>query len=245
MHEDQIGLKRQLLYHFYPGLIILVFYLIFTYAVMDLGLPGLAGLLLAELLVLPPVELSHIAWHGRRLHGRFTLRGVIGFQTRLSIREYALWSLIGIVASFAIYVPLYPAGQLLRETAFSWLPGWYFNPLAGSDDVEMIAMVFLAGIVIDGFIGPIVEELFFRGYLLPRMAYLGNWAPIVNGTLFGLYHFWQPHNYLAIIGVGIILSWVVWKKQNVYLGIIIHCTLNLLGAIGGYIAVTSGDMITR
>ena len=101
------------------------------------------------------------------------------------------------------------------------------------------------GIFIDGIVGPVVEELFFRGYLLPRMAYLKKWAPFVNGTLFGLYHFWQPHNYLAIIGIGIILSYIVWRKKNVYLGIIIHCTLNILGAIGGYLAATGGQIIAR
>lgn len=245
MQDDQVGLGKQLLYHFYPGVIILVFYLLFTWYVVDLGLPGFAGLLLAELLVLPPVELSHMAWHGRQLHGRFTLAGVIGNRARLSAKEYLLWSLIGIVACFAIYAPLFPVGLYLRDTAFAWLPEWYFNPFAGSEDVELIAKMFLAAIIIDGLIGPIVEELFFRGYLLPRMAYLGYWAPILNGALFGLYHFWQPHNYLAIVGVGIVLSWVVWKKKNVYLGIIIHCTLNLLGAIGGYMAVTSGSMVAR
>jgi membrane protease YdiL (CAAX protease family) len=245
MLNDQIGFKRQLIYHFYPGVIILVFYLLFTHLVMDLGLPGFAGLLLVELLVLPPVELAHMAHHGKRLNGYFTFKGVIGYRSRLSMKEYVIWSLIGIVGCTLIYAPLYPLGLVFRETVFAWLPTWFFNPFAGTDDVELVAKVFIAAIVIDGIIGPVVEELFFRGYLLPRMAYLEHWAPIVNGALFGLYHFWQPHNYLAIVGVGIVLSWVVWKKQNVYLGIIIHCTLNLLGAIGGYFAVVSGDMIAR
>ena len=77
------------------------------------------------------------------------------------------------------------------------------------------------------------------------MVSLKKWAPVVNGTLFGLYHFWQPHNLLAISIVGIIISAVVWKKRNVYLGIFIHCTLNILGAISGYLAVTGGHMIVR
>jgi membrane protease YdiL (CAAX protease family) len=105
--------------------------------------------------------------------------------------------------------------------------------------------MFLAGIVIDGLIAPVIEELFFRGYLLPRMAYLKHWAPIVNGTLFGLYHLWQPHNLPAIIGVGIVLSYVVWRKQNVWLGVFIHCTLNIVGAISGYLAASGGYVIPR
>ena len=90
MLDDQIGFRRQLVYHFYPGLVILVFYLLFTNLVMDLGLPGLAGLLMVELLVLPPVELAHMAWHGRQLHGRWTFEDVIGYRTRLSAAAHGL-----------------------------------------------------------------------------------------------------------------------------------------------------------
>lgn len=245
IRDDQINLTRQILFHFYPGIIILVFYILFSNYVIELGYPGLAGLLLVELLVLPPVMFSHLAAHGKRLNGVFSFNNVIGFTARLSVKQYIKWSLIGIVACFLIYIPLYPAGLFLRDSVFDWLPEWYFNPVFGSSDVSLIATVFLAGILIDGIIGPVAEEIFFRGYLLPRMAYLKSWAPILNGVLFGLYHFWQPHNYLAIIGVGIVLSYVVWKTQNVYLGIIIHCTLNILGAVGGYLAVSSGELLVR
>ena len=46
--------------------------------------------------------------------------------------------------------------------------------------------------VLNGVIGPVVEELYFRGFLLPRMERLGRWAPLVNATLFSIYHFWSP-----------------------------------------------------
>jgi hypothetical protein len=37
--------------------------------------------------------------------------------------------------------------------------------------------------LLNGVIGPVVEELYFRGFLLPRMEGLGRWAPLVNVTL--------------------------------------------------------------
>jgi membrane protease YdiL (CAAX protease family) len=245
IRQDQIGFRKLLLYHFYPGVLVLVFYILFSTYIVDLGYPGLAGLLLAELVILAPVEFLHMLAHGKRLNGRFSLHNVIGFTEKLSLKQYITWSLIGLVACFLIYIPLYPAGLFLRESVFAWLPEWYFNPVYGSSDISLIGSVFLAGILIDGIIGPVAEELFFRGYLLPRMADLKQWAWILNGLFFGLYHFWQPHNYLAVVGVGMVISYVVWKKRNVYLGIVIHCTLNILGAIGGYLAVTSGQLPVR
>ena len=57
--------------------------------------------------------------------------------------------------------------------------------------------------ILNGFVGPIVEELYFRGYLLPRMEWMGRWAPLVNVSLFSLYHFWSPWQIVGrILGFG-------------------------------------------
>ena len=243
--NDQITLKKQLWYHFYPGIAILLVYIFISKYLVDLGYPGLTGLLAVELLVLAPIGMGHLIKKGYRLNGSLSLKNVISYTSRLSIWQYLKWSLIGIIACTVIYVPLFPVGLFLKENLFAWLPEWYFDPGFGTSNLDLVAKIFFVGIFVDGIIGPIVEELFFRGYLLPRMAYLKKWAPILNGALFGLYHFWQPHNYLAIVAVGIILSYIVWKKKNVYLGIIIHCTLNVLGAVGGFLAASGGEFIAR
>ena len=243
--KDQITFSKQLVYHFYIGVIITLFYVMAAPWIIGQGFPGLATLLIAELLILVPIGLMHLAIKERQLGGSWKLNYTVFLRTQLPLKDFLLWSLMGIGLCFLVYVPLYPLGISLREQVFHWLPEWYFNPGFGSVNNQLLANVYLAGILIDGLIAPVVEELFFRGYLLPRMAYLKQWAPVVNGTLFGLYHFWQPHNVLAIVGVGIILSYVVWKKQNVWLGVIIHCTLNVLGAVGGYFAVINDVVINR
>ena len=243
--EDQITLKKQLWYHLYIGVVITIAYILISKILVKQGYPGLTALLVVELSLLAPIGLIHLFWKGKYLNGKYSLKNVIAYTQQLPISQYVKWSLLGIAACLIIYIPLYPVGLYFKEALFYWLPQWYFDPSFGARDLHILSKVFLVGIFIDGIIGPVVEELFFRGYLLPRMAYLKKWAPILNGTLFGLYHFWQPHNYLSIIGIGIILSYIVWKKKNIYLGIIIHCTLNILGAIGGYLAVTGGHIIPR
>lgn len=243
--EDQLTLSRQLWFHFYPGIFITLFYILISPLIIRHGYPGIAVLLIAEVLILAPIGLTHLFLKGWQVNGSLQLKNVIAFREKLSWKQYLKWSLIGIGLCFVIYFPLYPIGLFLREQVFFWLPEWYFNPGYGTTNMRLVANAFLVGIFIDGLVGPIVEELFFRGYLLPRMAFLKKWAPVVNGTLFGLYHFWQPHNYLAIIGVGIVLSWVVWKTKNVYVGIIIHCTINILGAVMAYYAASGGLMFNR
>ena len=50
--------------------------------------------------------------------------------------------------------------------------------------------------VLNAVMGPIVEELFFRGYLPSKISRLGNWAPLIITVLFSLYHLWLPFNNL-------------------------------------------------
>lgn len=76
--------------------------------------------------------------------------------------------------------------------------------------------------------GPIVEELYFRGYLLPRIAYLKGFAPLINALLFALYHFWQPYALFTVTLFALPLAYAVWWKRNVYLPIIVHCLTNLI-----------------
>ncbi|MFL5671360.1 MAG: CPBP family intramembrane glutamic endopeptidase, partial [Chloroflexota bacterium] len=88
-----------------------------------------------------------------------------------------------------------------------------------------------AYVAINGLLGPIVEELYFRGFLLPRMERFGRWAPLLNVTLFSLYHFWSPWQLIArIVGIGPTV-YAVRATRNVWLGAVVHCSLNTLGVL--------------
>lgn len=242
---SQITFPRHVIYHFYVGIFITLFYVGVSPICIAAGLPGLAVLLLAELMILLPLVFGHLMYSAKRSTHRFLITSILPYTHRIPPGVFLAWTLGGILASIILYVPLYPLGLYLRATLFYWLPEWYFNPSYGATDVGVMTNIYLIAMVIDGVLGPVAEELFFRGYLLPRMTYLKNWAPIVNGSLFGLYHIWQPHNWIALMGLGIVLSFVVWKTRNVYVAIAIHCTLNILGALGGYLAASGGELIGR
>jgi hypothetical protein len=78
----------------------------------------------------------------------------------------------------------------------------------------------------------VVEELYFRGYLLPRLSRLKGWAPLVNILLFSLYHFFTPWQNLTRIIALVPMVNSVWWKKNIYLRMVVHCAGNLAGAIG-------------
>jgi membrane protease YdiL (CAAX protease family) len=244
MHTTTTFLK-QTFEHFYLGIAITAVYVIISPGVLESGYPGIASLLLVELLVLTPIIVTHLLVIARKQNHSWSLDDVILYRTPIGGKSFLLWFIFGLIAINATYIPLCPVGIYFRNEIFTWLPGWYFNPGYGTEDRSLLANLFLIGIIVDGIIAPVLEELYFRGYLLPRMSYLKGWAPLVNGAFFGLYHFWQPHNLVALIVVGTILSYVVWKTKNVYLGIALHCAINIVGAAGGYFAVVNGIDISR
>ena len=122
---------------------------------------------------------------------------------------------------------------LIRDARFGGLPDW-FRELVDVDAVSAYepsawTVTLVAYFVINVLVGPVVEELYFRGYLLPRTSRAGVWAPLVNAALFSLYHFWTPWSFLARIAGVTPFVYAVWRTENVYLGMVVHVLLNGIG----------------
>ena len=76
--------------------------------------------------------------------------------------------------------------------------------------------------------GPVVEELYFRGHLLPRIDRFGRGAPVLNAVLFSVYHLWTPwQNIGRILGL---VPWIytVWRKRSVALSMAVHISVNCI-----------------
>jgi uncharacterized protein len=131
-----------------------------------------------------------------------------------------LWAIPFVLLSAAINaLPIDPEGPLPRdlpvllqkdqdrlETFFSGSWGWF------------------ALLVLVSFLAPWVEELFFRGLLLPRMRNVcGRIDWVVNGAMFGLYHLHQPWSMPASILDGALAQAFPTKRyQSTWMGLITH-----------------------
>jgi len=82
------------------------------------------------------------------------------------------------------------------------------------------------------------EEFLWRGYLLPRQIHVfGDYAWTFNGCLWAIFHFgigWRLA--ILLLPIEFTVPYVVQKRQNTWLGIIIHGVYNgsgfLLVALG-------------
>ncbi len=85
-------------------------------------------------------------------------------------------------------------------------------------------------LLIDGLIAPFVEELYYRGYLLPRLSRLV-WRPraqlpaVYAGAFLAALQL--PAHFPAGVAGGLPRLW----KRNIKLSIILHCTSNTFAAM--------------
>lgn len=228
----QPGLVMTMAYHLFPGVLIAGFYLAVRPYLMRHGFPAMAAMLLAIFCVAIPVELSELIRCGYQRNGRLSLEGIVTFNRRMPARKIIGWTILFVI--FAVVTSQLVSGIDIRISAYlhNWLPDWFFlnDPASFTGYSRNILMwTLIANLVLNGFLAPVVEELYFRGFLLPRLGSLKKWAPIINSLLFTIYHFWQPYAYFSIFVIFTPLFWLVWKKQSVNLSIAAHCTMNILG----------------
>jgi membrane protease YdiL (CAAX protease family) len=220
--------SKLILLHLYPGVLIFLFYiLVAPYAVRQ-GYPGMIALLAAELLVLLPIGIMHLS------------KWKTPFDFRPKAWKLILWIVVGFIVCLLLYAPMFSVGLWARTHLFSWLPSWFYDPGFSWASRKALIITFSLAILIDGFIGPVIEELYFRGWLLPSMTRFGNAAPVINAGLFTIYHLWQPHNYAAIFLVALVFSYAAWWKRSVWLSIGIHCLVNVVGSLTGLLAAIGG-----
>lgn len=93
--------------------------------------------------------------------------------------------------------------------------------LSGLYDFPPLMLLFL---FIGNFLG---EEVYFRGYLMKKTAFLGKYNWLITSVLFAIYHFWQAPQTWPYVGlVGVFGLTMIWRK-NLYVLIVLHVFLNL------------------
>jgi len=228
---EQHSLGRSVLLHLFPGAVLTAFVVIAAPAAEALGFPPVFALFAGIGLVIVPLELGYLMTQARRTTGSWSPLGVVTYRTRLSMKTYALWGF----ALFAWFTALLIVAQvwldrIVADRLFSWMPHviLQFSSLDGGEPVggARLAVVLIVAFVFNGLVGPVTEELYFRGHLLPRIDRFGRWAPVINAVLFSAYHFWTPwQNLTRIIGV-LPWSWAAWRARSVYLPMAAHVAVN-------------------
>lgn len=119
--------------------------------------------------------------------GKFNIRAVINFTEHSPLKKYFIIIPLIVIYAILLFVIVAPLIQpFFVNTFFSWWPE-EFNfqnlmqdptALAGYNGIKILLLLY---ILLSCLLGPFVEELYFKAFLLPRMRnFSGNWAPFLN-----------------------------------------------------------------
>ena len=230
---QQLSKTRAVLFHLYPGVIITVCFALLTPLFLKYQLPPQFSILLIIAIVAVPLLLLHIN-RAKKEEQKEKLTQINGYSNKISTTRLVFYIAGLVMFMFFIWGITQPLNKIITEKLFTWLPAWYTVQDFTGYSKKIIVVTLIFNLVINGILAPIVEEYYFRGYLLPRMAAWGKWSFVVNAILFSLYHFWQPHVYLTLLIALLPLSWLVWKTRDLRVGIYTHCALNIIGALASF-----------
>ena len=189
-----------ILLHLLPGLLVLVLIYTFSHPVFtellgfDKRLSPVIGYLFGVLVGVIGVLLAILLLAGKLESGVFSIKSVVQYTKKSRLQAYLLYVPAFIAWFLILFVGVAPLIQpYIVDGLFSWWPREYNfqlllqNPasLAGYQGIQGVALIY---ILLSGIFGPLVEELYFRGYLLPRMEnYAGEMgAPDQYGALLSL-----------------------------------------------------------
>ncbi len=230
---QQHSVGKSLALHVLPGLLIAAVFLVSAPLAMQMGFPPLFAMVTAGILVGLGFQLWHLLNEGRKRNGRWSLDGIVLYREPMPLWQYFVWVPLFTIAAFLINGLTSPIGAALLN-GLPWLPGWFemrdLSMLASYSRFNLL-VTFALYLLLNGIAAPIIEELYFRGYLMPRLSRFGRWTPLLEVALFTVYHIWQPYYWITqFFSMLPIVAAVAWKR-NLKLGIVAHVALNIIGGL--------------
>ena len=224
-------LPSSLLLHLGPGLLVGAAYLALVPAARALGLPSAAAVGAQALLVTGPLMIGILTVSSRR---RRPGEPTIALRRVPTVAATLGWATLIICAAAAAFIITRPVTAWLERTLFRAWPDSWKPQLGTAGGYSDSALLWTAALVLVGsvFIAPVVEEVYFRGFLLPRMpARLGRTAPLAHTVLFAFYHVWTlwltPTRILAVLP----LTYITLRTRSILPAVVAHIVLNLIDVV--------------
>ncbi|MCC6414165.1 MAG: CPBP family intramembrane metalloprotease, partial [Saprospiraceae bacterium] len=146
---------------------------------------------------------------------------------RFSFKEILVVAPIAFALSVVLSLPymmtLYePFQQWLNAVPGLQIPTYSifasYEAFYGAPAIVMVLML------IGNFVG---EEIYFRGYLMKKTAFLGRYNWLVNSILFCAYHLWQVPQTWPLIVPFLFFGLTMQLRKNLYTLIMFHLLFNI------------------
>jgi uncharacterized protein len=232
--DEQHSVARTLVLHLLPGVLIVAFSVAVAPLLWNIGFPPVMAVYLASVFVLIPFELGYLIYQAR--NRGTSLGDIVLYRQPVPRGQFVLLVVALFVGGSAIGALLMPVDFFVKQNLFSWLPRGYdvtYGLYGGVDRFTTGSMLIMwvFGLIVNVIVAPVVEEMYFRGYLLPRISRFGAWAPLLNTVLFSLYHFFNPFGFVSRIGSFLPAVYGAWWKRSIYVSMTVHFLFNFTASI--------------
>ena len=219
--------------HLVPGIVFAGFFYALSWLLIPRGFTAYLALLITIPACLVPVEIGVMFLWSVRYTDTTSLSEAIGYRRKATAVDYVVLPLFLFLCCGVASVALSPITRYVEPLLSAWFPAWatqeaLINGVIGCSPIQRNLTLLLA-VLLSGFVAPVVEELYFRGFLLPKMEHWGWAAPIVNSLLFAVYHFHFPENVVIIFVAFLPIAYVARIKRNWRIGAVAHSMSNLWG----------------
>jgi membrane protease YdiL (CAAX protease family) len=151
------------------------------------------------------------------------------------------WAIGLFLFGIIVYIGLSPVGSWLSKISFFKPPDFFpaeINPNKISVpgymmDYKLSGQYWLPFAYLVAWVSNILgEEILFRGMLFPRqIKKYGSKAWIYHGLIWTFWHFFWTWNLVSIFPFAMTLSYVIYKRQNIWISIFAHGTMNSIPLI--------------
>ncbi len=232
---NKIDTKGLLVRIFIPTIVLSSSYLILGHLC---NMPHILLFCILGTVTLFPIELGMILCASKKEYGTYSLKSAFERQEKLAkwkiiLIAFAFFGVAGLLSAFVapiesqIFAEIRAAVLHKLPTGFDWTNYEYLK----SFSKPMLIFTCIYYGVFNVLIGPITEELFFRGYLTSHYKKQSSFTPILIAVLFSLYHFWMPFINIFRILAFAPVAYVAYKKKNIYISICFHCICNLFSVV--------------
>ncbi|MEQ8337967.1 MAG: CPBP family intramembrane glutamic endopeptidase [Cyclobacteriaceae bacterium] len=223
-------LIQKVKYYFLPGLVPTALLVLF-HTIFGERWPSITILIIIDMLVTIPLMLRLLSKGTGTAFGFRSVRLIFQSQNCVFFRTSLITIIFSLFWAIGAFIILRPIGEFIHEAVFSWIPPW-FTPMLDPQLPNKWMLKFTWFLLITfSIVMPLSEEIYFRGFLLPREKYKDWRAPLVNTVLFCAYHIWSPWLILTRVIATFPMYYFVWKYRNISLSIIPHILLNLVGDV--------------
>jgi membrane protease YdiL (CAAX protease family) len=98
--------------------------------------------------------------------------------------------------------------------------------------------------IVGAILAPLVEEMFFRGFLFQGFRARYGWVPglLLSSAIFGIAHL-DPVALVPTFILGCVLAYMYQRSNSIWPGVIFHTMINSLGLCAAYLATQYPNLI--